>query len=274
MNQSIESNADVAQNNELRILLLVQGAARIKVIDTATHAVLLAIAASLTLALVEVVAGDVGHEVVGPSDKLLPDEHGQSVNGSLLSELGDLMKKAANALGVILSSARNEDHVTLHMSSGLVVLAVGDLPAEVWNEESRMEEPASCVVDQARRGEGAVAALVGNDPEPSPKESLHGCVQAPEDETSGLAGDIIGSDEVVEDVEGGGKTDNVAKNVCPAAQSRSFEAVLGNGIANVLDCVVGGGEVVAIRVDQVGVLGLGLGIHVDRGEGGERSRGG
>ena len=36
--------------------------------------------------------------------------------------------KLPDASGILLASLGNEDHVALHVASGLVVLSVGDLP--------------------------------------------------------------------------------------------------------------------------------------------------
>ena len=274
LDESAEGDAEIAEGDELRVLLLVQGAAGVEVVDAATHAVLLALTASLALALVVVVAGDVGHEVVGPADELLPDEHGQGEDGSLLGQLGHLVQHAADLVGVLLTGARDEDHVALHVAGGLVVLAVGDLPAEVGDEEQRVQEPAGGVVDRARRRESAVTALVGDDPETGTEQALHGRVQTPESEASALARDVLGGDKVVEDVKRGGEASNIAQDVGPAADGRSLEAVLGDGIADVLDGVVRGREVVAVRVDQVVVLRLALGVNVDGGEGRQRGGGG
>lgn len=121
-----------------------------------------------------------------------------------------------------------------------------------------------------------MATFVGNHPEPSAEKSLHGCVQAPKGETCSLVGDIVGGDIVVEDVEGCAEADHIAQNICPATQSRTFEAMLRNGITNVLDGIVRRGEAVAVRIDEVAVLGLGLGVDIDgrkrRERGGGRRR--
>lgn len=52
-------------------------------------------------------------------------------------------------------------------------------------------------------------------------------------------------------------------------QGGAFEAVGGDGIADVLDGEIGGREGVAVRVDEARIGGLGVG-DVDGGEGGER----
>lgn len=135
MDEGAESNTDVAKDNELRILLLVKRAARVEVVDTTAHAILLALTAPLTLTLVEVVTSDVGQKVIGPSDELLTKKHRKGINGSLLGELRYLMDQPANAVGVILPGTGDKDHISLHVGSSLVVLAVRNLPTEVRNEE-------------------------------------------------------------------------------------------------------------------------------------------
>jgi hypothetical protein len=277
MEGKVKKDANVAQDDELGLLVLEDGTAGIEVVDATTEAVALALAAALTLALVEVVAGDVGHEVVGPADQLLPDEHEEGDDGGLLGELGELVGHAADAGGVLLAGLGVEDHVPLDVGGGLVVLAVGDLPAEVGHEEGRVEEPAGGVVDDARGREGLVTALMGDDPEAGAEEALEDAVQTPEDGPRRLGGDVLGGHEVVGEVEGGGKAGHVPEDVGPATDGGPLEAVLGDGIADVLDGIVGRGEGVAVGVDEVGVrrrcaLGGSGFVHVNRREGGQRRR--
>lgn len=180
-----DDQANVADEDVLGILGLVQRAGRVEVVDAASEAVVLALATALTLALVEVVAGDVGEQVVGPADKLLHDQHEESVGGRLLGQLRQLVDHLADASGVLLASAGEEDHVALHVAGGGVVLVVRDLPAKVGDEQGGVEEPAGDVVDEAGVGEGAVAALVGNDPETGAEEALQDGVDGPESTADG-----------------------------------------------------------------------------------------
>lgn len=266
-----ENEADVAQDNELGILCLVEGAAGVEMVDSTAEAVLLALAAALTLALMVVVASDIGEKVVGPANDLLGNEHGKGEGRGVLGELGELVDHAAETSGLLLASARDEDHVALHVAGCLVVLAVGDLPAEIGDQERGVEDPASHVVDEAGVGKGTVATLVGNDPEAGAKEALEDGVDGPEGASGEGAWDVLGGHKVVEDGEGGGEVDHVAGNVGVALESRALKAVLGDGITDVLDGVVGRRELVAVGVDELAVGGLG-GVYVDRGE--RRQRGG
>lgn len=180
-----EDQANVADEDVLGVLGLVQRAGRVKVVDTAAQAVVLALATALTLALVEVVAGDVGEQVVGPADELLHDQHEESVGGRLLGQLRQLVDHLADASGVLLAGPGEEDHVALHVAGGGVMLVVGDFPAEVGDQQGGVEEPAGDVVDEAGVGKGAVAALVGNNPEAGAEEALHDGVDGPESAADG-----------------------------------------------------------------------------------------
>lgn len=258
-----KDEANIAVDDEDGIAVLVQGAEGVEVVDTAASAIVLALATALTLALVVVVAGDVGQEVVGPSDELLHDQHEERVGGSVFSQLRHLVDQLAEAGGLLLASARHKDHVALHVAGGGVVLSVGDLPAEEGHQEGRVEDPTGEVVDRLGVGEGAVAALVGNDPETGAEEALQDGVEGPETSTNGRGGDELRGDIVVEDVEGGGQAGHVAEDVAVALESRALEAVLGDGIADVLDGEVGHLELVAVGVDHAAkVFGLG-GVDID-----------
>lgn len=141
-----QSNTNVTEHNQVGVLVLEQGCAGVEVVDTTTIAVVLALATALTLLLVVVVAGNIGQEVIGPSNELLAEKHHEGVNRSLLGQLGEFMDELAEASGLLLASARHEDHVTLHVAGGFVVLAVGHLPAEVGNEQRGVNDPANDVV--------------------------------------------------------------------------------------------------------------------------------
>ena len=266
-----ENQTNVTEDNELCILGLVERAAGVKVVDAAAKAVLLALATALTLALVVVVASDVGEEVVGPANELLGNEHGESEGRRVLGKLCELVGHAAETSSLLLTGAGDKDHVTLHVAGGLVVLAVGDLPAKVGDQEGRVEDPAGNVVDEARLGKGAVTALVGNDPETGAEEALDKGVDGPKSTADESVGNVLGGDKVVEDGKGGGQARHVTQDISVALEGRTLKAVLGDGIADILDGVVGRSELVAVGVDELAIVGLGV-ADIDRGE--RRERGG
>lgn len=266
-----QTDTDVAEDNEPSILLLKQRAAGVEVADTATVTIVLALATALTLTLVVVVAGNVGQEVVGPTNELLTEKHEKGVNGSLLGQLRQLVDEFAETAGLLLAGAGHKDHIALHVASGLVVLAVRHLPAEVGNEQSRVDDPADGVVVQLGGGEGLVTALVGKDPETSPKETLHEGVQTPENEADGVGGDCLGRDKVVKKSESGSEASHVTQDISHTEEAVTLEAVFGDGISNVLDGVVGNLKGVAVGVDQLAIVLLGV-VGIERGHGGKRSR--
>lgn len=128
------------------ILLLVQGAGRVEVVDTAEEAVLLPLALALGLPLVVVVASDIGDEVHGPATELLHHRVDEGSDGGLLGQLIELVSQLADARSILISRLRNKHHVALHVAGSLVVLSVGDLPGEVRNEESSVGNEANGVV--------------------------------------------------------------------------------------------------------------------------------
>lgn len=180
-----DGNTDITHDDKLGILVLVKRAAGVEVVNTAAKTVVLALATTLLLALVVVVAGNIGHEVVGPADELLENEHEQSESRSLLSEMSELVGHLAEARSLLLASAGNEDHVTLHVAGSLVVLSVRDLPAEVGDEEGRVKNPTSHIVDKARVGESAMTALVGDNPNTGSEKTLKNGVDGPQTSADG-----------------------------------------------------------------------------------------
>lgn len=128
-----DGKTQVRQQDEMLVFLLVQWTAGQEVVD-ATIAVLLSHTLTLRLLLVVVVTRHILEQVQRPSCKLLAQEHGCGVDGGLFEQLMHLVEAGAHSGGVLLSGAWQEDHITLHVSSRLVVLAMTDLPAEVGDQ--------------------------------------------------------------------------------------------------------------------------------------------
>lgn len=78
-----EQQAKVGKQNQTLVPLLVQGTARVEVVDAAVT-VLAANAFAFGLARMIVVASDVGDQVVRPSEQLLGDELSGGVDGRVL----------------------------------------------------------------------------------------------------------------------------------------------------------------------------------------------
>lgn len=177
--------ANVASKDQVLVLLLIQGARGVEVVDTAKEAVLLALALALRLPLVEVVAGDVADEVQRPASELLSDGVDKGSNGGLLGQLIKLVNQLADTRSVNLPRLRNEDHIALHVAGGLVVLSVGDLPGEVGDQERGVGNEANRVVQHLGGRERLVTALVGHDPETSAEQTLDECVTSPQTSSDG-----------------------------------------------------------------------------------------
>jgi len=274
-----DGKAKVTEEDQLLVLALVKRAVGQEVADTAAEAVVPSGALALGLLGVVVVAGDVEEEVHGPASKLLTDHVDSGVDGSLLHELVHLVDGSAGAGSEDLAGLGDEDHVTLHVAGGLVVLAVADFPAEVRDEKSRVAEPTNGVVQGLAVREGLVTALVGKNPETGTDKTLDDGVESPESPASTVRGNVLGSDKLVEEVESADKSDNVTGDVVEASGSGTLEAVLGDSIADILDGVVGDLELFSVSVKQL-LLGLCLGLLLvvvlrgERGERGGRSRSG
>lgn len=180
-----QSETDVRQEDQLLVLALVQRTGGVEVVDTTEPAVALALTLALGLLVVVDVAGDVGDKVQRPAEELLKDHMGSGSDGSLLHQLRELVDSMADSASVNLTSLGEEDHVALHVTGGLVVLAVRDLPREVGDEESRVENPANGVVKSLGGREGLVTTLVGNDPETGTEQALEDGVEGPETSSNG-----------------------------------------------------------------------------------------
>lgn len=97
-------------------------------IDAAAKTVPFAFAAALALTLMIVVASNVGEDVQGPTDQLLSDHRARGEDRGLFHQLRELVRIAPQLRGIHVAGLGDEDHVTLEMAGGLVMLPVGDLP--------------------------------------------------------------------------------------------------------------------------------------------------
>jgi len=127
-NTDSDSKTDITEEDELGVLGLVKRTAWVEVVDTSEEPVDLALPATLKLTLVVIVTGDIAKEIHGPAQELLSDGVDQGCNWGLFSQLVQFVDHFPDTSGINLASLGNEDHVTLHISGGLVMLAVGDFP--------------------------------------------------------------------------------------------------------------------------------------------------
>ena len=77
------------------------------------------------------------------------------------------------------------------MAGCLVVLAMADLPREVWNQKNAVTEEAGDVVECFGWRERLVAALMSHDPQTGTDRTLHEGVDAPESESKIITRNIL-----------------------------------------------------------------------------------
>jgi len=127
-NANCNSKAEITKEDELGVLGLIKRTVWVEVVDTTEEPISLALPTTFKLTLVAVVASDIAKEIHWPAQELLSNGVDQGCNWSFFGQLGQFVDQSSNTLCICLTSLGNEDHVTLHISSGLVVLAVRDLP--------------------------------------------------------------------------------------------------------------------------------------------------
>lgn len=127
-NGTNDQKTEIAQQDELGILGLVQRAVHVEVVDTSEPAILLPLATTFTLIFMLIMTSDIGDEIQGPTGKLLANQVQKTDDWRLLGQFVQLMGEFANLAGILLSRLGYEDHVTAHVAGGLVMLSVRDLP--------------------------------------------------------------------------------------------------------------------------------------------------
>jgi hypothetical protein len=109
---------------------------------------------------------------------------------------------------------------------------VCDLPGEVGDEQDRVQRPADDIVDSLVWREGAVAALVGEDPDAGAGAALEEAVKDPGEDAEGERGEVVDLQGEVEEDSG---VDEVADYVGAGDEEGAVEAVRGDGIADFLE---------------------------------------
>jgi len=175
-----DQEPDIAECDEFCIFRLKQRTRWVEVVDTIAEAILLPFPAPFALFLVEIMPGHICDQVGGPATKLLVDKVEGSSEGCLFGKLVELMQKVAISRRIIFSCFRHEDHISLHVARRLVMLAMRDLPREVWHQQSRVADEADGIVENLAGRERLVSAFVSHDPQPSGEKALHESVAGPE----------------------------------------------------------------------------------------------
>ena len=163
-NRRGDEKTKVREQDQIFILLLEQWAAWQEVVDTAIS-VLLANALTFGLLSMVIMTSHIGEQIGWPAAELLGDHYANGVNRRLLQQFVHLVDREASGLSMFLPSSRCEDHVSLHVASRLVMLAVANLPAEIGNEKSGMQNPSYGVVQDFAGRERLVTALMSQHPQ-------------------------------------------------------------------------------------------------------------
>ena len=121
-------NTKIREQDEFRILGFIQRTVWIEVVDTSKRSILFTLASTFLLKFMVVVASHVGQDIRRPTTELLNHKIKQSCNWCLFSQFVEFMSKLANSAGVYISCFGDENHVSLHITSCLVVFAMRDLP--------------------------------------------------------------------------------------------------------------------------------------------------
>ena len=187
------------------------------------------------LALLQAVlaGGNVEDEVRLPAEQLVGYQADERDDGRILEEIGVDAQLSEEAVVVVLLGARHESHVLLHVAREAVVARMRELPREEGHHQERVCRPAHDAVDAAVQREGAVAALVRDDPETRADEALDEAVGHPRRNAQPLVlnrGDV-GQRGV------GERRDayDVARKVGERDPQRRAEAVRGNGVTESVD---------------------------------------
>ena len=128
-----DEQTEIAEQNQVRILGFIQRAPGIEMVDTTSNSITFAFATAFTLRLMVVVTCDVEEQICRPPTKLLGNQIIRCGKRGFLGKFLELMKKVTVLVGIRLLGVWHENHVSLHVTSCLVMLSVGDLPREIWN---------------------------------------------------------------------------------------------------------------------------------------------
>lgn len=236
-----QAEAEIRQGNEDTLTRAENSASRLKVADT-QPARLLALLAVLT-------GRDVEQQVGLETSNLVENKLSGLDNRGVLEKLSSLVREEQLADGrpvlrlvllvATLGSLGHKSHILLHVASETVVAVVGELPGEVRDEKSRVQNPANNVVQNPVAREGAVATLVGQNPDAGADKALDVAVDDPSNGAHSPVANDIAARELGDVGQGspakGASQGNVANNICHGVKDLALEAVCRDGIANGLD---------------------------------------
>lgn len=223
-----DGQADVGEEDEDGLAGTEHGAGGVEVADAEP------LGEARGLALVGALAGGgVEEQVELPSEELVADEAQHLPDGRVVKELLEANAGEQGLAGRLGGGGGDKGHVLLYVAVVEVVAVVGELPREEGHQEEAVQGPAGDVVDLVVQGEGAVAALVAQDPDAGADEALDEAVDHPGGDAEVRVGD--GGDEGEGSPDEGGHHGQVAEDVVVRGDQRRLEAMGGNSILDGLD---------------------------------------
>jgi hypothetical protein len=175
--------------------------------------------------------GHIEKQVRLPPGELVREQADERVDGGVLEHLEPLGEVAGLARDVLLGPG-NKRRVLFRVVCVAVVARVRDLPGEVGDEQDGVQRPADDIVDALVRGEGAVATLVGEDPDSGAGAALEEAVEDPGEDAQRQGREVVDLQGEVEEDSG---VDEVADYVGAGDEEGAVEAVRGDGIADFLE---------------------------------------
>lgn len=222
---SHDGEAEIGDGNEDGLAGTEDGRGGLEVADAKEADVLL---------LLAVGAGrDVEEEVRLPASELVEEELDDLNDGDVLKELAVEVQVNEAALLAILGGVGNEGHVLLHVAGEAVVAVVRVLPAEVGDHQGGVKDPAHHIVELGVQREGAVAALVGENPHAGEDEALDVSVDSPGDPAEDRVLDL-GDVSEGSPAKGEGHG-HITDDIAHGSQHGGLEAVSGNGVPDGLN---------------------------------------
>lgn len=231
-NEKLGKDTNVGQNNVPVLVLLENGRSWVEVVHAPTG-------------WGNLLTSDVSRDVHDPTEQLLgnqgPQGNDRRVRGNLLNDRG------TSVLDELISGLRNENHISVHVASSLVVLRVRELPGEVWNEPERVQHPTNSVVDDSGVRESRVATLVGQNPDTSTEKTLDDGICGPSSESKCSVGQYWNVS--VGNPSNGNHGSDVTENIVHGLESTTLVTLGRNDRQNVLNGVVWSLELVSVSVN-------------------------
>ena len=254
------SDTEIGKHNQWQLVLLVEDTVLAKVEVGDLHA----------LGTIVLLARQVEEEVTRPAEDLMDEIMPESRNWGVLGQFrkldhGRLCLLAKVRLDPVFSGVWHERSVSIHVSSRLVVLGVGQTPGVEWHQEERVHDQAHGVIEQLVLGEGAVSTLVCENPDAREDTSCREAVCRPRREPK--VG--IGEERDVRDGEEDEDTvvEVVADDIGHRAEDGRLEAVGGDGIVDLLHGEGGQLEDISVEIEMLAVAGGVVGGHCCRWRG-------